>query len=323
MRLTRTALRDEGSGRISLWPAGRGPAARGSDAVRPVLREEPDPLRQVRLAHLHDRPLRDLLLPGDRAASRAGRGLRGERVPADQRRPEARPARSRSRSSCSRRTASSSRRTSSPGAAQEGVGAFAEPTRQRMVLPIDEPPDQLYGLIVHELTHIFEFDIIPQGADPPERAAVGERRRCRTTSAGHWTPIDLMTVRDAAVADIVPKMSETRRLRQHQQPAPGPTTSGHAVLRVHRGEVGQGRHPAVPVLAAQERHRRRRGRLRRSVQDEEGRVRPGVRALPEGALQAVPRQGAAGRLRPRTWRRTRKRRVRRARSRSRRRRPAT
>ncbi len=50
-----------------------------------------------------------------------------------------------------------------PGAAQEGVGAFAEPFRDRMLLPIDDPPDRLYGLIVHELTHIFEFDIIPQG----------------------------------------------------------------------------------------------------------------------------------------------------------------
>src|ERR1700730_10782861 len=49
-----------------------------------------------------------------------------------------------------------------PGAAQEGVGAFAEPVRQRMVMPIDDPPDQLYGLIVHELTHQFQFDIIPQ-----------------------------------------------------------------------------------------------------------------------------------------------------------------
>ena len=35
-----------------------------------------------------------------------------------------------------------------------------------------------------------------------------------------------MTVRDAAVADIVPKMSETRGLRQQQQPAPASTTSG-------------------------------------------------------------------------------------------------
>ena len=30
-------------------------------------------------------------------------------------------------------------------------------------MPIDAPPDQLYGLIVHELTHQFEFDIIPRG----------------------------------------------------------------------------------------------------------------------------------------------------------------
>src|SRR5437764_15447706 len=49
-----------------------------------------------------------------------------------------------------------------PDASSEGVGAFAEPTRDRMLLPIDDPPDRLYGLIVHELTHQFEFDIIPQ-----------------------------------------------------------------------------------------------------------------------------------------------------------------
>src|ERR1043165_5476506 len=46
-----------------------------------------------------------------------------------------------------------------PGASQEGVAAFAEPEQHRMLLPIDEPSDQLYGLIVHELTHQFEFDI--------------------------------------------------------------------------------------------------------------------------------------------------------------------
>src|SRR4051794_15657293 len=37
--------------------------ARGADAVRAVLREEPDPLRQLPVAHLHDGSLRDLLLP--------------------------------------------------------------------------------------------------------------------------------------------------------------------------------------------------------------------------------------------------------------------
>ena len=68
-----------------------------------------------------------------------------------------------------------------PGAAQEGVGAFAEPTRNRMLLPLDEPPDLLYRLITHELTHIFEFDIIPQSLIRREHAAVGRRRGCRTT----------------------------------------------------------------------------------------------------------------------------------------------
>jgi WD40 repeat protein len=94
-----------------------------------------------------------------------------------------------------------------PYAAQEGVGAFAEPVRQRMVMPIDDPPDQLYGLIVHELTHQFQFDIIPQGLirrNVPlwvnEGGADYER--------GQWSSSDLMQVRDAAVADIVPKMSK-------------------------------------------------------------------------------------------------------------------
>ncbi len=94
-----------------------------------------------------------------------------------------------------------------PGAAQEGVGAFAEPFRDRMLLPIDDPPDRLYGLIAHELTHIFEFDIIPQGLirrSVPlwvnEGLSDYERRQ--------WQPLDLMMIRDAAVADIVPKMSK-------------------------------------------------------------------------------------------------------------------
>ncbi|HUC75873.1 MAG TPA: hypothetical protein VMS04_11310 [Vicinamibacterales bacterium] len=94
-----------------------------------------------------------------------------------------------------------------PGAGVEGVGAFAEPFRQRIVAPIDDPPDRLYGLIVHELTHQFQFDIIPQTLirrSVPlwvnEGGADYER--------GQWEPLDLMVVRDAAIADVVPKMSQ-------------------------------------------------------------------------------------------------------------------
>src|SRR5881409_3809404 len=94
-----------------------------------------------------------------------------------------------------------------PGAAEEGVAAFAEPIRQRMVLPIDEPSDQLYGLIVHELTHQFEFDIIPQSLIR-RSVPLWVNEGLSDFERALWSPMDLMTVRDAAVADIVPKMSE-------------------------------------------------------------------------------------------------------------------
>ena len=67
-------------------------------------------------------------------------------------------------------------------------------------------------------------------------------------------------VRDAAVADIVPKMTEDGRLRQRRQRAVLAYNLGHAVFEFIEAKFGTGRHPAVPLLAAQERDRRRRGR---------------------------------------------------------------
>lgn len=93
-----------------------------------------------------------------------------------------------------------------PGAAQEGVGAFAEPSRHRIVMPMDEPPDLLYRLMVHELTHVFQFDIIPTSlirANMPLWVSEG----MADYMTGVWRPLDLMTVRDAAITDIVPRMS--------------------------------------------------------------------------------------------------------------------
>ncbi|HVG72440.1 MAG TPA: hypothetical protein VM819_16120 [Vicinamibacterales bacterium] len=93
-----------------------------------------------------------------------------------------------------------------PGAAQEGVGAFAEPVRQRIVMPMDEPHDLLYRLIVHELTHQFEYDMIPTSLI--RRAVplwVNEGLSDYLT--GMWRPQDLMAVRDAAITDIIPKMT--------------------------------------------------------------------------------------------------------------------
>ncbi len=93
-----------------------------------------------------------------------------------------------------------------PSFVPEGVAAFAEPGRSRMVLPIDEPPDRLYGLIAHELTHVFEFDLIPRGMmqrEIPLWVDEGLADYMRET----WDSLDLMMVRDAAVIEQVPRLS--------------------------------------------------------------------------------------------------------------------
>ena len=41
----------------------------------------------------------------------------------------------------------------------EATGAFAEPFQNRIVIPIDQPPDRFASVLQHELTHIFEFSI--------------------------------------------------------------------------------------------------------------------------------------------------------------------
>ncbi len=94
-----------------------------------------------------------------------------------------------------------------PGAAQEGVGAFAEPSRFRIVMPLDEPSDLLYRLTVHELTHQFQYDIIPTSLIR-QNMPLWVFEGMSDYMTGVWRSIDLMTVRDAAVADVVPKMSE-------------------------------------------------------------------------------------------------------------------
>jgi hypothetical protein len=89
----------------------------------------------------------------------------------------------------------------------EGVLAFAEPYRDRMVLPIDEPSDALYRLITHELTHIFEFDIIPRSL-LRRGLPLWVDEGLADHMTGYWNPFDLMTVRDAAISDTIPSMSD-------------------------------------------------------------------------------------------------------------------
>ncbi|MFP5247619.1 MAG: peptidase MA family metallohydrolase, partial [Thermoanaerobaculia bacterium] len=92
----------------------------------------------------------------------------------------------------------------------EGVGAFAEPARNRMVLPIDMPDDELLELITHELTHIFEYEILFQGkfgknvtANPPTWLMEG----LASFMAQDEDSRDRMVLRDAVVNDRIPRIS--------------------------------------------------------------------------------------------------------------------
>src|SRR5262245_24667150 len=125
-----------------------------------------------------------------------------------------------------------------PGGAQEGVGAFAEPFRQRIVAPIDDPPDRLYGLIVHELTHQFEFDIIPQTLIR-RSVPLWVNEGLSDYERGQWTPIDLMNVRDAAIADIIPKMSELEGYGGGGGPSRLIYNLGHAVFEFIEAKYGK------------------------------------------------------------------------------------
>ena len=92
------------------------------------------------------------------------------------------------------------------GFVPEGVAAFTEPSRDRMVVPIDEPPDRLQGLITHELTHVFEFDLIPRNF-VHRQVPLWVDEGLADYERGLWDNLDLMSVRDAAVTDQIPKLS--------------------------------------------------------------------------------------------------------------------
>ncbi len=95
----------------------------------------------------------------------------------------------------------------SPSEIPEGVGAFAESARDRMVIPIDNPPDELQELFLHELTHIFEFDIIPRSLFR-QTVPLWIDEGLATYMEKEWDPLDLMVIRDAAVADQIPTFQD-------------------------------------------------------------------------------------------------------------------
>jgi WD40 repeat protein len=99
-----------------------------------------------------------------------------------------------------------------PNFIPEGIGAFASPVRFRMVLPIDLPDAELMTLILHELTHIFQYNMLFQGSlakavatTPPTWFMEG----MASYMAKDETQRDKMYLRDAVVNDRIPSVTRT------------------------------------------------------------------------------------------------------------------
>ncbi|PYQ60972.1 MAG: hypothetical protein DMF58_06380 [Acidobacteria bacterium] len=95
----------------------------------------------------------------------------------------------------------------------EGVGAFAEPTRNRMVVPIDMTDEKLLQVIQHELTHVFQYEILFQGklgktitANPPTWFMEG----MASFFGNDEDSKDRMVLRDAVVNDQVPPITRAQ-----------------------------------------------------------------------------------------------------------------
>ena len=153
--------------------------ARPAQIVDPyydVLRPEQDRLRHVRLEDLPLDPLHDLLLR-PRSRSRCRRSPPTPRAPTTTSRAQLNFQIPKPINLIYYATHSDFEQTNTLlNFIPEGVGAFALPSRNRMVLPIDLPDEKLQQLIAHELTHVFQFEILFGGnfirARRPERAAV-------------------------------------------------------------------------------------------------------------------------------------------------------
>lgn len=92
----------------------------------------------------------------------------------------------------------------------EGVLGVAEPLLYRIAIQGDMAIDEIYDLIAHELSHIFQYDLLwgsPGGAlyalsQPPLWVFEGYSEY----STQAWTPWSSMIIRDAALNDRIPEL---------------------------------------------------------------------------------------------------------------------
>ncbi|MDX1644070.1 MAG: hypothetical protein R3244_06910, partial [Thermoanaerobaculia bacterium] len=92
----------------------------------------------------------------------------------------------------------------------EGTGAFATPLRNRMVMPVDLPDDELMELMLHELTHIFQYHVLYGGSTGRGLTQIAPQyinEGMASYFAQDESARDKMYLRDAVVNDSLPPIT--------------------------------------------------------------------------------------------------------------------
>ena len=117
----------------------------------------------------------------------------------------------------------------------EGVLGVAEPLLYRIAIQGDMPIDEIHDLIEHEVTHVFEYDMLwgsPGGvlyalSAPPGWIFEGFCEYNTQT----WAPWSAMIVRDAALNDRIPDLVGNGHLySRYPLPRPPDYDFGHALF---------------------------------------------------------------------------------------------
>lgn len=120
----------------------------------------------------------------------------------------------------------------------------AEPVLYRIILQGDMPIDELQDLFEHELTHIFEYDLLwgnPGGAlyavsQPPGWIMEGFAEY----NTENWSTWSEIIVRDAVLSDRIPEFTTTGHLlSRYPSPRPVDYDFGHAVFDYIEATYGE------------------------------------------------------------------------------------
>ncbi len=118
-------------------------------------------------------------------------------------------------------------------AVPEPVMGFSEPIGNRVVIPAEYPPSILRHLITHELTHIFQFNLLYGGGHKSlssfSHVPLWIMEGFAEFIPGDWDPISLMIVRDAVVTGQVPELTKYGDLRYKNPTSRSPYDFGHIV----------------------------------------------------------------------------------------------